>query len=547
MFKNLGLSNQEVEERIKKYGYNELKEKKKIIWIRILSRQFTNILVWILFAASVISAFIGEMLNFWVIIFVLFFIVILGFIQEYKAEKAMESLRKIVQPTTKVIRECRVRKIPSREIVPGDLLVLEIGDKIPADAKVIEAINLKVDEAILTGESKAIEKKKGDLVFAGTQIVHGKCKALVIATGMQTKLGKIAEMIQDVEEKTPLQTKIIKLGKILALIALIACIVIFIFGVFKGVPIAEMLMVALALAVAAVPEGLPLALTLTLSLGMHRMAKQNAIIRKLLAVETLGSVTVICTDKTGTITKNEMTVEKIFVDDKIFDVTGVGYEPKGRFFDNGREIDAHEEENLILLLKAIALCNNAVLEEKEGRWGIIGDPTEGALIVVDTKANLWKEDLEKEYPRVGEVIFTSERKMMTTIHKKGEEILVFSKGAPEVILKKCKFIKKKDKIEEFSEDEKAKILEINRNFARSAFRVLGVAYKKASELTPENIEEDLIFLGLVAMIDPPREGVKEAIEACKKGKIRVIMVTGDNEETAKAIAKKIGLFEENKK
>ena len=193
------------------------------------------------------------------------------------------------------------------------------------------------------------------------------------------------------------------------------------------------------------------------------------------------------------------------------------------------------------------MCNNAVLEEKEGKWNVIGDPTEGALIVVGTKANLWKEDLEKEYPRVGEVIFTSERKMMTTIHKKGKEILVFSKGAPEVILKKCKFIKKKDKIEEFSEDEKAKILEINRNFARSAFRVLGVAYKKASELTPENIEEDLIFLGLVAMIDPPREGVKEAIEACKKGKIRVIMVTGDNEETAKAIAKKIGLFEENKK
>nr|WP_048055456.1 cation-transporting P-type ATPase [Methanotorris igneus] len=544
---NLGLSNQEVEKRIEKYGYNELKEKKKVTWIKILLGQFANILVWILFAASVISAFIGEMLNFWVIIFILFFIIILGFIQEYKAEKAMESLKKIVQPTAKVIREGKIRKILSKEIVPGDLLILEIGDKIPADAKVIEAINLKVDEAILTGESKAIKKKKGALIFAGTQIVHGKCKALVVATGMQTKLGRIAGMIQEVEEKTPLQTKITKLGKILALIALIACIIIFIFGVFKGVPIAEILMVALALAVAAVPEGLPLALTLTLSLGMHRMAKQNAIIRKLLAVETLGSVTVICADKTGTITKNEMTVGRIFVDDKIFDVTGVGYEPKGKFFNNGREIDAHNEENLILLLKSIALCNNAILEEKGGEWDIIGDPTEGALIVVATKANLWKEDLEKEYPRVGEVIFTSERKMMTTIHKKGDEFLIFSKGAPEVILKKCKFIKKKDKIEELDGDEKARILKINKDFARSAFRVLGVAYKKASEITPKNIEEDLIFLGLVAMIDPPREGVKEAIEACKKGGIKVIMVTGDNEETAKAIAKKIGLFEENKK
>jgi Ca2+-transporting ATPase len=510
-------------------------------------RQFSNILVWILFAASIISFFIGEILNFWVIIFLLFFIIFLGFIQEYKAESAMESLKKIVQPTTRVIRDGKVRKIPSREVVPGDLLILEMGDKIPADAEVTEAINLKVDESILTGESKAIEKKKGDLIFAGTQIIHGKCKAIVVATGMNTKLGKIARMIQDIEEKTPLQEKITKLGKILALIALIACVIIFIFGVVKGIPVVEILVVALALAVAAVPEGLPLALTLTLSIGMHRMAKQNAIIRKLLAVETLGSVTVICADKTGTITKNEMTVEKIFVDDKIFDVTGVGYEPKGKFLYNGEEVDINKEENLILLLKAVALCNNSVLEEKEGKWEIIGDPTEGALIVVATKANLWKEDLKKEYPRVGEVIFTSERKMMTTIHKKDGKLLIFSKGAPEVILKKCKFIKKKDRIEEINEDEKAKILKINKDFASSAFRVLGVAYKEASEITPKNIEENLVFLGLIAMIDPPREGVKEAIEACKRGKIRVIMVTGDNEETAKAIAKKIGLFEENKK
>ena len=542
-----GLSNLEVEERIKKYGYNELKEKKKVTWVKILLRQFSNILVWILFAASIISFFIGEILNFWVIIFLLFFIIFLGFIQEYKAESAMESLKKIVQPTTRVIRDGKVRKIPSREVVPGDLLILEMGDKIPADAEVTEAINLKVDESILTGESKAIEKKKGDLIFAGTQIVHGKCKAIVVATGMNTKLGKIARMIQDIEEKTPLQEKITKLGKILALIALIACAIIFIFGVVKGIPVVEILVVALALAVAAVPEGLPLALTLTLSIGMHRMAKQNAIIRKLLAVETLGSVTVICADKTGTITKNEMTVEKIFVDDKIFDVTGVGYEPKGKFLYNGEEVDINKEENLILLLKAVALCNNSVLEEKEGKWGIIGDPTEGALIVVATKANLWKEDLEKEYPRVREVIFTSERKMMTTIHKKDGKLLIFSKGAPEVILKKCKFIKKKDRIEEINEDEKTKILKINKDFASSAFRVLGVAYKEASKITPKNIEENLVFLGLIAMIDPPREGVKEAIEACKRGKIRVIMVTGDNEETAKAIAKKIGLFEENKK
>ena len=591
----LGLTEWEAKERLEKYGYNELKAKKRITWLNILIRQFvSNFLVWVLIVAMAISIFIGEVLNFWMILFVIIFVIIMGFIQEYKAEKAMESLKKFVQYKTRVIRDGELREIYSREVVPGDVLVLEMGDKIPADAKIIDTIgDFKVDESILTGESKAVKKSKGDLIFAGTQIVRGKCEAIVINTGMRTELGKIADMIEkDEKEKirqktssfatrssdsTPLQIKIHNLGRTLALIALLSSSAVFGFGILMGAPIAEMLMVALALAVAAVPEGLPLTLTLTLSVGMHNMAKHNAVVRKMLAVETLGSTTVICTDKTGTLTKNEMTVEKIFVDGKIYEITGKGYEPEGEFFIEDKNIKVDTQENLVLLLKAVSLCNNAVIRKTDGIWDSIGDPTEVALIVAGAKADLWKDNLEKRYPRIKEIAFSSERKLMTTVHKVDEvnnvnnELIVFSKGAPEVILKKCKFIKldensssfrksanpkdslrKDNGIWEINADEIEKIIGMNNKLASSSYRVLGVAYKKICNdeyhdylKNDELIENDLIFLGLVGMTDPPREGVKEAIETCKKAGIKVIMITGDNEETAKAIGKKIGLLEDN--
>ena len=542
----IGLTKKEAEKRLKKYGFNELKEKKKITFLKILLRQFTNFIVWVLFAAAIISFFIGETISFWAISFIIGFVILLGFIQEYKAEKAMEALKKIVQLKTKVLRNGKMREILTKDLVLGDIVFLETGDKIPADAKIFEVIGLKVDEAALTGESEAVEKIESDLIFAGTQIVYGKCKAIVIATGMQTKIGEIAGMIQEVEEKTPLQIKITQLTKTLAIIALIASTLIFILGLLKGAPIAGILIVALALAVAAIPEGLPLTLTLTLAYGMHSMAKHNAIIRKMLGVETLGSTTVIATDKTGTLTKNEMTVQKIWTDNKIFDVTGVGYEPKGEFLIKGKKINMKKEKNLNLMLKAAILCNNAVLEEKQGKWETIGDPTEGSLVVAGAKVSLWKEDLEREYQRTEEIIFSPERKLMTTIHKK--EKIAFSKGALEIVLKKCKFISEKGRIKKLNENEITKILYINNGFASSAFRVLGIAYKKVSgPLTPENVEKDLIFLGLVAMIDPPREEVKKVINDCKKAGIKVVMITGDNAETAKAIAKKLGLFNENKK
>jgi Ca2+-transporting ATPase len=540
-----GLSEVEAKKRLETDGFNELKEKREITSLKVLLRQFTNFIVYILLAAAIISLFIREAFNFWAILIIIGFVIVLGFIQEYKAEKAMAALKRIIQPKTKVLRDGRMKEIPTKEVVVGDILLLESGDKIPADAEIFQSASgglLKVDEAALTGESHAVNKQEGEVIFAGTQIVHGKCQAEVIAAGMNTKLGKIAETIQTAEEKTPLQIKITQMAKTLAVIALIASGFAFILGLLKHAPLEEMLMVSLALAVAAVPEGLPLTLTLTLAFGMHRMAKHNAIIRKMLGVETLGSATVICADKTGTITKNEMTVEKIFVDDELFEVSGVGYEPKGDFLLNDKKIDVTTEQGLGWLLKAAAICNNAVLEKKGDEWVTLGDPTEAALLVLGAKANLWRDDLEQEYQRIEEIIFTSERKLMTTINKKGEEKMAFVKGAPEIILPRCKFIKSKNDRKEMDENESKKILSVNREFARSAYRVLAVAYKVVTEpLTLEEIEKDLTFLGLVAMIDPPREEVKEAIATCSKAGIKVVMVTGDNEETAKAIAQKIGL------
>ncbi|MGP8320246.1 MAG: cation-translocating P-type ATPase [Methanosarcinaceae archaeon] len=547
-----GLASEDANNRLEKYGPNELEEKQKITPLKVFLNQFSNFIVWVLLAAAIISLIIGETINFGVISSIIVFVTVLGFVQEYRAEKAMEALKRIVEPTTRVLRTGRRREIMTKEVVPGDILLLETGDSIPADAKIFDMIGLKIDEAALTGESGAVEKNKNDMVFAGTQIVNGKCKAVVTATGMQTKLGQIAGLIQEVEEKTPLQIKITDLSKSLAIIALVACTTTFAFGLLKGAPLGGMLIIALALAVAAVPEGLPFTLTLTLAYGMHKMAKQNALIRKMLGVETLGSTTVICTDKTGTLTKNEMTVEKIYVDDTFFDITGVGYEIKGDFSVDGAIIDVTKHGNLGILLEAATLCNNAEFEEnvgsvdKQEKLKLIGDPTEISLVVAAAKADLWQDELKNDYSMIEEILFTSERKLMSTVHEKTGETCktVFSKGAPEFLLEKCSFIRKGDRVDKLTTDEVARILKTNYDLASSAYRVLGVAHKEMTgPMTPENIEKDLIFLGLVAMIDPAREEAKKAIATCKKAGIKVVMITGDNDATAKAIAENIGLFD----
>nr|WP_280921205.1 cation-transporting P-type ATPase [Methanolobus bombayensis] len=474
-------------------------------------------------------------------------VIILGFIQEYRAEKAMEALKSIVQPETTVVRDKHLQKIPTINVVPGDILVLETGDKVPADSFVFETVALKIDESALTGESVPVGKVENENIFAGTQLVHGKCKALVTATGMNTKIGQIASLIQTKDENTPLQIKITKLSLTLAFLAVLASAITFAIGIYIGAPFADMLLISLALAVAAVPEGLPLTLTITLAYGMKKMAGHNAIIRKMLAVETLGSTTIICTDKTGTLTRNEMTVEKLFVSETEVEVSGSGYVPKGEFLKRGNNVNVKNDVTSLNLLRGITLCNNSVIEKKGEKWEVVGDPTEIALTVAAAKADLWKDELETDYETTEEIVFTSERKIMTTIHKTGTGFISFTKGAPEFVLPQCSVIEKNGERFPLAEKDREIILEKNLEFASSAYRVLAVACKEETSGTDtDDFEKDMIFLGLVAMIDPPREEAKEAVAMCRKAGIKVIMITGDNQETAKAIGRNIGLFDDKK-
>lgn len=537
-----GLSNEEAKKRLIRYGPNQLEEKNRITPWKVLVKQLTNVIVWVLAAAAIISLMAHEVINFWAIIGIILFVIFMGFLQEYRAEKAMEALKKFVQPSTRVRREGTLKEIPSREVVPGDILVLESGDMIPADAIVMEMIGLRIEEAALTGESMPVNKEKDEMIFAGTQIVHGKCSALVVSTGMGTKLGEIAGLVQQEEESTPLQKKIAKLARKLAIIAMIGSLVTLVTGLSKGAPVTEMLLISIALAVAAVPEGLPLTMTITLASGMSHMAKHNAIIRKMLGVETLGSTTVICTDKTGTLTRNEMVVRSIIIPDKELEVTGTGYEPIGELFDDGTPVDVGNHKGLKMLLTAGALCNNASLEELGNEWKGVGDPTEIALLVAAAKAGIWKDKLENEFPRLQEVIFTSERKMMSTLHDIQEQLMVFTKGAPEMLLGRCTRIYGLFGVRTFTEQDREEMLEKNRELAQRTYRVLALAYRPLNIKNGE-LEKDMIFLGLVAMQDPPREEAKNAIETCHKAGIKVVMITGDNQETAKSIAREIGLSE----
>ncbi|MHC1576339.1 MAG: cation-translocating P-type ATPase [Methanosarcinaceae archaeon] len=537
-----GLSGKEAASRLDTYGFNELEVKKRITPFGVLLGQFANFIVWVLLAAALISFSINEIINFWVILFIVGFVIILGFIQEYTADRAMEALKDIVHPTTMVVRDGKLLQALTRDVVVGDVLVLETGDRVPADAILFDIIGLKVDESSLTGESVSVEKTEDDPLFAGTQIVHGKCKALVTATGMRTKLGGIAGMIQEEEEKTPLQQKINGLAKVLAAIALMASGLAMVLGIITGAPLEKMLIIALALAVAAVPAGLPLTMTITLGHGMRHMARHKAIVRKMVGVETLGSTTVICTDKTGTLTKNEMTVERIVIDGRSIDITGAGYEPYGNFIVDGEVSDISKYRPVSLLLKAAALCNNAMIEENNGQWGAVGDPTEVSLVAAAAKADIWKDDLELNYEKQHEIMFTSERKLMTTIHTTAEGAVAFSKGAPEFLLERCIAVEGMDRSHDLGEEDVRAILDDNSRLASSAYRVLGIAYRELPQSwTVGTAEEDLTFLGLVAMIDPVRSEAKEAVEVCRRAGIKVVMITGDNEETAQAIGRKVGL------
>jgi Ca2+-transporting ATPase len=552
-----GLSEREAEERLKKYGPNLIEKKRKLESLKILVRQFTSFLVLLIVFAACVSFLIGELFDGLAISAIIILNVSLGFFQEYRAEKAVEALKKLAAPKAKVLRDGKLRILDAKNLVPGDIIFFEQGDILPADVRIIEAVNLKIDESILTGESipslkftqKLLEKTtladRENMGYSSTLVTYGRGKGVVVATGMKTEFGKIAESIQKIkEEPTPLLLRLRNLGLWLGAIILLLCGIIFAVELIFTRKIYESFMIAVALAVSAVPEGLPVAVTVCLALGVRRMAKRNAIVKKLASVETLGCVTVIATDKTGTLTKNEMTVKKIFVDNKVLEVTGIGYEPVGKILENGKEVK--KLKDLSLLFEIGCLCNRASLE-KDGEWRVVGDPTEGSLLVAAAKFGIWKEKLEKEYPIAAEIPFSSERKMMTTVHKRGKKYFVCVKGAPEVIVHKSKFILKNSKIRRFSKEEKERILEKVKEFGKEALRTLAFAYKeiKSIKKVDEKIEEELIFVGFVGMIDPPRPEVKEAVEKCRQAGIKVLMITGDHALTAKAIAKEVGMESEH--
>lgn len=561
-----GLTENEARGRLEKYGVNEIEKRKSITPLQIFARQFTSFIIAILLAAVIISLLIGERLDAVVISIIVILNGIFGFVQEYKAEKAIEALRKLTALKAKVIRNGKEIEIDSKELVPGDIILLETGSKVPADARLVQIAALQVDEASLTGESVPSNKvtepiKRGtsvsdqeNMVFMGTIITKGRARAVITSTGMDTEIGRIAELVQEVKEKlTPLQERLKQLGKWLSFVTIGICAVVFGVGVLREYLVAtfieishisEMFLAAVALAVAAIPEGLPAIVTISLALGVRRMVKRNALIRQLPAVETLGCTNVICSDKTGTLTKNEMTVTEIYTNNTLIKITGEGYTPKGEFTHASSEL--LDTRNIELLLKIGALCNDSRLNYNK-RWEIFGDPTEGALLVSAGKIGFKKTKLEKHFPRIDEIPFDSERKCMTTIHKINTENVAYIKGAPDVIINKCKYLYINGKVNRLTEEDKKRILKINQDMAKGALRVLGFAYKSLAvgyDLTPEELENDLIFVGLQAMIDPPREEAREAIARCKAAGIKTVLITGDHKFTAVAIAKELGLFKE---
>jgi len=564
-----GLSAEEAERRLREFGPNELVERKRITPLQIFLGQFKDIFVIMLLIAIIISFGIGDVPEAFTIVAIVVLNAVVGFVQEYRSEKAMEAMKKLTAPKARILRGGKEMMIAAREVVPGDIVLLEAGDRIPADGRLLDVVDLKTDEAVLTGESTPVEKEIGvvdaktqvadrkNSVFMATHLIYGRGKAIITSTGMSTEFGKIAEMVQAVEaEETPLKRKLERFAKKLGIGIIIVCAIIFamelyeifVLGKYASSEsirnILDAFEVAVALAVSAVPEGLPAVVTVSLALGARMLARRNAIIRRLASAETLGATTVICSDKTGTLTKGEMTVRKIYTNDKMVEVTGVGYESKGEFLLNGASIDPKEDDHLNLLLGASALCTNASYDGKS----VIGDTTEGALIVAAAKAGMTKENLESKYPRVQEVPFTSERKRMTTVHRSPEgKLFAYVKGAPEILLKWCSNILRNNQTTKLSENERKRVLETNGKLASEALRVLGVAYKElpphlSEKYDEEDLEKNLVFVGLMGMIDPPREEVKEANRLCQQAGIKTVMITGDHKLTAVAIAKELGML-----
>ena len=549
-----GLSSTAAQERLTQFGPNELKATRGISPWEILLEQFKNVLIIILLVAAALSVFLGHGIEAVAIAVIVLFAVLLGFVQEYRAERAIEALREMAAPTAKVLRDGTDCELPARVLVPGDIILLHAGDRVPADARVTESINLKAEEAALTGESMPVSKSveaiddpelgigdRRNMIFAGTAITYGRGRAVVTDTGMRTEFGKIAEMLETIETgKTPLQEQLDRVGGLLARAAFVVVGIIVALGLLRGQPVVEMLIFGIALAVAVVPEALPAVVTISLAIGVQRMVKHNALMRRLSAVETLGSTSVICSDKTGTLTKDEMTVREIVAGGQHYTVTGAGYEPQGEFRLDGAAITPSPLLHRTLEAGVLASDATLVRNAETGRWHIKGDPTEGAMVVAAAKAGIERATIEEHYPRVHEIPFTSETKRMTTLHDKDSALIAYAKGAPEVILRSCTKVLTPGGEVDLSLQERTAIEEQAQQMASRALRVLAVAMRH--DASPEDAEHGLTFLGLIGMIDPPRPEVKAAIDTCERAGIKPVMITGDHPLTAQAIAQDLGLL-----
>ncbi|WP_235919119.1 cation-translocating P-type ATPase [Heliomicrobium undosum] len=628
-----GLNEREAEERLGRVGPNALREAEAVpLWRRLLA-QFTDFMILVLLAATAISAFLGEMADAITILVIVVMNAVLGFVQEYRAEQSLEALKKLTAPEARVLRENREMRVAAHTIVPGDVVLLEAGDRVPADLRLLEVHDLEIDESPLTGESLPVCKQPdpitaagvgiGDMdnmAFSGTSVTRGRGRGLVVATGMQTEMGRIAHLIESVgDDMTPLQRRLDELGKILVVLCLAICLVVVAIGLYQGEPVYRMVLTGVSLAVAAIPEGLPAIVTIVLAIGVQRMIRSRAIIRKLPAVETLGCATAICSDKTGTLTQNQMTVRQVWVSGERVDVSGQGIEPVGEFFAERHDLAVGAEgagvgfaggtgfaggagasrvagvavltgganqlrnstgpgdaatgtgwADLDDLLRASVLCNNARLtggepsrsrkgasfwgsrkknggEAPAGDWALMGDPTEGALLVLAAKGGFLHQDVEAEFDRVEELPFDSDRKRMTVIVRDGKgQMMAFVKGAPETVLSRCAFARWNGSEAPLDDDRRRRILDENERMADEALRVLAIACRPLPAGMPvdklmEIAEEDLTFLGLAGMMDPPRPGVRQAVERCGQAGIRTIMITGDHPVTALAVARELGI------
>jgi Ca2+-transporting ATPase len=596
-----GLTATQVRQRQERFGPNQLRERPPRSFWNMLLDQFNQFLVLILVAAAIVSALIGwteyartgdtaEFIDAAAIMTIVILNAILGVVQEGRAEEALAALKQMAAPNAHVLRAGHIVTVPSADLVPGDIVILETGNYVPADVRLVESINLRIEEASLTGESVPVSKDARDqlgeeaalgdrhnMAFMSTIVTYGRGRGLVVGTGMDTEIGKIAEMIQAYEEEqTPLQAKLDQLGRTLGILTLVVCGLVGVIGIVRDTQLGvllsdgvgtyfalpetvptliEMFMVAVSLAIAAVPEGLPAVVTICLALGMQEMVKRHALIRRLPAVETLGSATAICSDKTGTLTQNEMTAVQMYVDRSLLNITGEGYRPKGEFLDDQQVVGLDGYPGMRLLLRAGLLCNDARLERIEeddaAQWRIAGDPTEGAFIVAAAKAGYWQDELGREYPRHEEIPFDSERKRMTTFHPDPRygAYVAYMKGAPDVVLGLSDRVLEDGQIRPMTEERQSNILEVNEALAANALRVLGVAFRPLDEMPenpqPKDWEKEMVFIGLLGMIDPARPEVAPAIKTARHAGIETVMITGDYPDTALAIAKEIGLIEES--